>query len=530
MGSRRLATNKPFDFPPWPVRPRPIGGEAVVGYLMRVAQANGYESLRPLRAGVGGIEALYEGVRLTLPERKTLFGPHPSYWGRNDFEMGLVSADFNHQLMRWCPLCFLESAHLRGQWMLKLCCVCNRHGTNLHDRCPVCGLVQRLERVDFERCECGARLAAASAVSAAAPLVRVTQAIEASIFGNATPGTLPSLAVAEWLRMASYLGQFTETFQPARPGKVANLHQLERASSLISGLGQLLNDWPKNFHAILAAIHRNAEATPSIRRAFGPIYRVLYAELMGDSFQFLRDEFESFLHDHWWGVVCKRNRSFRVETVAAHPRVTLKQAAHQAGVTPAIVRHFVQAELIHGDQATLPSGRKIRSVHRDDLAQIQALANDALTISEAARLLALPERRLRELILSEIITPLVSRPRVKAAGWLIPRQQVQALFVAGNELNDESPLISVRRIAKFWRLFDGEFVALVRAISSNHLPPVAVQPGTVPLGEVLLDVQGTRKWLLGGRLAAGSNMSIDQAAQQLGLKQQVVYDLNRPGF
>ena len=514
---------------PWPARPRPIDGEATFSYMVRAARANGYESLRQLHAGVSSVDVLYEGVRLSVPERQRLFGPHPSYWGGNDFALGLLPADFNHHFMRWCPICLLDSGHLRGQWMLKLCCVCSLHSIHLHDQCPVCGLVQRLERTDLEHCACGARLAVASAQRAAASLVRVTRAIEASIFGKPGSFAWPVLSTPDWLRLASYLGQFSETFQPARPGKIANLHKLEQATALMFGVSGFLDNWPVNFHAVLAAIQHKAEATPSIRRAFGTLYRVLYDDLRSDGFQFLRDEFERYLRAHWWGVVCKRNRSFKRQTVAEHPRMTLKQAAHQAGVAPSTVRRFMQAELIPGEQFVFPSGRKARSIHRDDLVQLATLANDCLTISEAARQFALPECRVRELIAGGVIMPLVSRIHDKAGAWLIPTQAIQALGFAGRAF-DTSSSITVGRLLRFWRLLDGEFIALVQAMTSKHLVPIGTESEPVPLGNVVLDVSDARNWLSSYRLASGANMTIDQAAQSLGLKQQVAYDLARRGL
>jgi hypothetical protein len=57
----------------------------------------------------------------------------------------------------------------------------------------------------------------------------------------------------EWLKLISYLGQFTETSQPCKPGKIANMHQLDTASALLLQASCLLNSWPENFHALLAA-------------------------------------------------------------------------------------------------------------------------------------------------------------------------------------------------------------------------------------------------------------------------------------
>jgi len=514
-----------------PVRPRPVQGEATIGFLMRVALANGYETPRQLWIGLRTFDAVCKALCLSAEEENALFGPFPSYWGHNDFKYGLTAADFNHSLMRWCPLCLRESAHLRGQWMLKLCCVCSRHSIRLLDRCPICGSTQRLERANFDRCICGAWFANAQYVETdVESVVRITQTLEASIFDKVALPSLPSLSAQEWLRLISYLGQFSETLQPAKPGKNANMHQLDTAMSLMLNVGKLLDNWPENFHAILEAIQRKEPAKLSIRRTFGPMYRVLYVDLAGGCFQFLRDEFECYLHEYWRGVVSKRNKAFKPETVTTHPRFTLKQAAQKTGVAPAIVRHIMQSELISDGLVVLPSGRKVRSIHKSNLTQIKALTNGCMTIGEAAMLLALPERRVRELISSGIIMPLISRVHDKSAAWLIAKQQVQGLFFTGSESRNVFSVITVRRLLKYWHLRDGEFMALVQALSESRLLPVALQSIPVPLGNVTLDEQEARKWLEEVRFQAGSSMSVDEAAKRLCLKQQVVYDLVRRGL
>ena len=523
-GSQGIESNRPCL-----VRPRPIQGEATIGFMMRATRANGYDTLRQMYAAIAGFHNFCQGLQLSFLERKKLFGPHPGYWGNNELTLGLVVADFNHNMLRWCPLCIRESTHLRGQWLLKLCCVCSRHSVHLHDRCPDCGLAQSLERVSFEQCVCGARLSAATPHMAASSLVRVTKAIEASIFGGPVSPVLPKLAAHEWLRLVSFLGQFSETFQPARPGKISNLHKLEKATSLISGISNLIENWPTNFHALLSAIQRKSETSPSIRRAFGALYRVLYIDLRGEGFQFVRDEFEQYLREHWWGVVCKRNRLFKDKTIEGHPRVTLRQAAHQAGVPPSTVRQFVQAELIPSDQYVFLSGRKASSIHRDDLMQLSKLADDCLTMSESASQLAIPERRVRELIKGGVIVPVVSRVHDNAAKWQIPSKAVKALCFTGDTKIDASPSITVGRLLRFWRLMDGEFIALVRALASKRLTSFSIFSEPIPLGRVVLNLADARAWLSSHR-SIGMMMTIDQSARSLGLKQQVVYDLVHRGL
>ncbi|WP_231890168.1 hypothetical protein [Methylomonas methanica] len=308
------------------------------------------------------------------------------------------------------------------------------------------------------------------------------------------------------------------------------MHQLDTASVLMQQVGWLLDGWPENFHALLTTIHRQTASQSSIRRTFGSLYRTLYTDLSGECFQFLRDEFERYLQKHWSGVVNKRHKAFKPETVARHPRVTLKQAAKKAGVAPSTVRHFVRADVIAGNQIELPSGRKLRSIDEQSLKQIAILAKGYVTLGEAAKQLALPERRVRELISAGILKPLVSRQLGNAATWLIPWQQVQGLFFAGTEVSHLPLTISVRYILKHWHLLDGEFINLIRAILECQIQPLGNPTQPVPLGSILLAEQQTRQWRVEKRCEGGVSLSVDEAAQWLGLKQQVVYDLVKLGL
>ncbi|AEF98472.1 regulatory protein MerR [Methylomonas methanica MC09] len=502
-----------------------------MGYLMRVARANGYETLRQLGNTFRNFEGLCQALGLSAQETQGLLGPHPSFWGPSTFSNGLAAIDFNHSQMRWCPLCLRESAHLRGLWLLKISCICNRHSIRLHERCHSCGSTQRLERVNLEQCACGAWLAdTRGAYRVDEPLVSLSRAIHAAMKGKSALAGFPAMSLPEWIRLIGYLGQYSETYQPTKPGKIANLHQLDTATTLMHQVSRLLDGWPENFHVLLMTIQRQADSQSSIRRTFGSLYRTLYKDVSGECFQFLRDAFEGYLHEHWSGVVNKRHKAFKLDTIARHPRVTLKQAAKKAGVTPSTVRHFVRVEVIAGNQIELPSGRKLHSIDEQSLKQIAVLAKGCVTLGEAAKQLALPKRRIRELISAGILKPLVSRAHGNAATWLIPKQQLQALFFDGTESSKMTQTISVRYILKYWHLRDGEFQTLVRALFGHQLEPVGKPTESVPLGNILLDEQQTWRWLAEKRFAGGASISVDEAAQRLGLKQQVVYDLVRLGL
>lgn len=517
-----------------PVRPQPIAKEAASGYVIRVAQANGFATPRQLWHALQSgryqtpFDELIDRAGISIRQRRYLLGPLPHYWkSPGNLGPGLAINDYNHSLMRWCPLCLEASPHLRGVWGLKLQCTCARHRILLAARCPACGATQRFERSDIARCHCGARLAAAERVNAPLSLCRICVWLANGSVADASR-QFHGLNAAEWHRLVRYLGQFTADSQPQRPGQIAGLHRLELATSVIANASHLLEGWPLQFNEVLSAIKEREPVTQSLPRSFGRLYRVLYRDLQAPCFQFLRDAFEAYLHDNWWGFVSKRNRSLRADTVANHPRLTLQDAALQAGTNLSVVRHLVQAELIPEIEGELPSGRRVRSIHQGDVDQIAALARGAMTLTETALLLSLPERRVRELVVAGVLTPIVSRLRTRSAAWLFPRAQLMKLASISGLIQREVHPVSFKQVLKSWRLRDGEFVALVKAIESRELVPVTGKP--LPVGAVMLDADAVRAWLNLYRVSADDWLSVDQAARVLGVKQQVAYGLVAGGF
>lgn len=514
-----------------PVRPRPIPGEACWGYLMRVALSNGYETLAPIRMAFSSFDALSEALNLTLIETHCLFGPYPRFLQTTVLPRGLCLADFNATRLRWCPICLRESPHLRGLWTIKVASVCVRHRIRLMDQCPNCGSVQNLASVNFAQCRCGASLSITRTTEKVyGSVLRISQALEDSLTQISAYAALPPFELAEWIRLITYLGQFTSHFQPAKPGKIANLYRVDKALQMVTQTALLLEDWPKPFHHLLSVLQSQSNEQLSIRKAFGSLYRVIYIDLADDCFQFLRDAFEQYLCERWSGVMCKRHRAFKPETVANHPRLTWKHAAKKAGVTPSVVRHLIQAERISVNQVDLPSGRTVRSIDGQQLKHLADLAKAGLTLKEVAHRLALPERRVRELLAEHIIEPLVSRTQGNAAAWLISERQLERLYFSGLEINPLPATVTFQKVLKHWRLRQGEFKALVQALLSDQLIPVGLQANRVPLGKLVFDECQFRHWVTELRDAVGGSLSVDEAANRLGLKQQVAYELVKVGL
>ena len=520
------------------IRPRPVSGESTLGYLQRVANANGFGSVGQLFSSLrarqqGAFDELCARLLLGSEDRALLFGSLPAHWAHPDIPLGLAISDFNQTHGRWCSLCLREGGVLLGQWTLKLVCTCPKHGIWLQEICSRCGANLSWSDVvqSAGRCHCGASLLDNNVEEANGDVQALTLLLCGNSSGAGRLACLAALITPTIHRLVRYLGPFQATTRPSHPGQTLDVHRLDVAKGLVIGVASLLANWPANLHTKIAELQADAPGSPSVRRTFDPLYRVLYDALQEAEFQFLRDAFEDYLHVNWWGLICKRNRRMQPETAKGHPRLSLPQMAKAARVPPSVVRHMVQAELVPSSSAELMSGRHSRSIHLSELQGIKSATDGAMSLGETARMLSLPKRRVRELILSGLLTPLVSRQVNKgAAAWLIPKGEIDRLHVQTNQAPGKSKCITVRDILKYWQLREHEGIALIATLADRHLHAEGDGQSPVPIGEVTLSAASAKEWLLMHRSEARQDFSVDAAAKVMGIKQQVAYDLVRLGI
>ncbi len=217
-----------------PVRPRPHPGEWAYGYLVRVAEANGYESPRALWRGLGprrtgSISSVRYALRLSPAEWSFMSGPWPRFCRVEQvLAKGPTPSDYCHDHLRWCSHCLAEQRFLRARWVIKLCVACPEHGCYLRDTCAVCHQYQRPERAVLDRCLCGASLIGVPAERVAEDELRLQLAFQGALAGQAQEGA-PSLSVAAWITLFHRVAALFDVERETRSGQTPGLHRLDRA-------------------------------------------------------------------------------------------------------------------------------------------------------------------------------------------------------------------------------------------------------------------------------------------------------------
>ena len=157
---------EPWFFEVLPYRPSPYPGECLSGYLLRLAEANGFLSfwdfvidlfpafhqtgqtglLRweypvedwgriPVRTQLSTTELR----RLTVMPWVEKFRPAPVVTRPSQLSPGHFLRAVVNPCLRVCPLCLQEEAYLRLMWRLAPVQACTRHGSLLQGQCHRCG-------------------------------------------------------------------------------------------------------------------------------------------------------------------------------------------------------------------------------------------------------------------------------------------------------------------------------------------------------------------------------------------------------
>lgn len=141
------------------VTPQRFSDESLLGYLMRVCEANGYlsprtilEFLEPNTAKrIGGVAEIVSDAKLVAALEIIARAPPGSLtqwtWHAIDSGSGpyfnvrgaVIPVDAlmtDHAQV--CPVCFAEGGYIREEWELSGVTVCTTHAVALVDRCPCC--------------------------------------------------------------------------------------------------------------------------------------------------------------------------------------------------------------------------------------------------------------------------------------------------------------------------------------------------------------------------------------------------------
>lgn len=224
--------------------------------------------------------------------------------------------------------------------------------------------------------------------------------------------------------------------------------------------------------------------TPSV---FGGIYRSLYRLFSKPEFDWLRSAFEDYIAFSWAGSIGRRNLRMPDSMLARLTWMPLSTASSRTGLSKNRLTQLIDSSRLEATRRTTMSGREFVMVRQVDIDALVSINANVVCLAEASRRLGMKRQRLSGLLPS--LCPDVEKSTLRGTPWLIPLvlQDVQG----------------------------GRFSPLGRCIGLVGLS------GLLFNRDQVLEKYGHQRSAL---------ITIPEAANRMGVKQQVAYAFARLGF
>jgi hypothetical protein len=320
------------------ITPKPEKDEGFISYLLRLTEANGYDTPSWILS-LSGIdymelqwkftfvfscsEGLKKLAKLTGNTLSDLTGllylPAPSPKHTTcDVDYNFYGAFLNRSVIRphcpkVCVQCLAESGYCRRVWDCSLVTVCPIHECLLIDTCPKCKKRLRAIRNRMTVCACGCDW------SELQPDLRREHEIAASRRIYQLCGLLPldhpskerlnplqSLALQEFVVVLAFIAGLESelSWATGRPSKSIKLRN-DDLHTHITKAYQVFENWPHNFHQFLDKKSkgdvrfnpRDGKLDTALKEEFGALFKRLYGDLQGSQFDFLREAFAQYVNN-----------------------------------------------------------------------------------------------------------------------------------------------------------------------------------------------------------------------------------------
>jgi hypothetical protein len=497
--------------------PAPNPTESLYGYILRLAEENGYASWHSVFLLAGMPRSDIGAVGITVAKLARIANRseqelEPIRYRSPGMSSGrcrilanpLLKSDLRLKNPQICPECLMEKGYIGVHFDLTLVTACPVHRKVLLSACPTCLQPLRWSRPGLLKCQCGASLFTQGKVSispAEADLLDIVRRKVLGLPGNVYCSGLPTrdlqaMSLLCLVQLINTLGKCHIEEQ--------NETNLADCGRIVHSAANVLTGWPENFNRLLEQL---TEDIPSnLQLAQGPLKAIYYLAAKcirpTEHAQFVRNALSDFSAAH--GGRTFRDSKQKVEPEHRRQFVSITEFAQQHGIKPHTVARYIRIGQIASIQFKRGGLKHLIVDNRRVTLPIKT-PGKIYGLGTAAKLIGIPRRVLRELKASgdfevkhlprvmpgvheldvqSFIEKLLSLATPQASSHLLSQDVIQFNLIASSHYGPYS-----RIAAK---------AIIIRLLLSKKLPVIGSSDGTV--GGLLVsehDLQHcARRWTL----------------------------------
>ncbi|MCE1161980.1 MAG: TniQ family protein [Thiomonas sp.] len=384
-------------------------GEALNGYLLRLAERNGLAGIRhllePLAIKVRAaysVEQISRIANFLDCDRQALLDANlvNSRSARPDTN-GHFAPDSRLPV---CPICFAEEPIIRREWLNVMSPVCARHGVRLVDHCATCEAPMTWRRMGLSQCDCGAELTSHPAVNAP----EFATALSCAIHGHPIPEGLSAQIPTAFVRQGPDQSDSMAWFfacHAADPGGTRVMKRPRPANTdeaiafLETNLAPVFADWPRGLHRLLGSIDAaSPDQSAGVRRQLKNWYRGMVVNFNQDRFQWLHDEVAQFVAEHLAITINARTSSIPGTFGEIKGWLSVAEAARVIGVAPDRLRTALRDGDVAGEVRRGGADRDFAFLRRELVDEIRRQRAQYVEARKAMTMLDVTKRQLKRLV------------------------------------------------------------------------------------------------------------------------------------
>ncbi len=519
-----------------PVRPQVYRDEGPQGYLLRLSETNLLSAAELKAIGISFDYALLVGkgflVDLAIDPELHQFVRYISELWSSETRV------WNTQFPRFCPHCILDQGYWKVEWELNFYDVCHHHGVWLVDQCTSCGNKLKWSRAQLTRCSCGSILSAEQSKPCPSNMTDIARAMSVKILqmdSQYLPDVLKKTDIEQCQRLIRYLGNYMSQASGKNPLKMRHAGDLNQSWPVTSLAAEVIFNWPNSFHDALSKLEKNnrTDGRPSLNEVFGQAYHYVFKALKEKPFEELRRQFELWINGAWKGGIAKRNKRLSGILLEHAAWIPANIACDFLGISHQRLDLLIREGAIEGEAHVSEKGRRFVMVRRDNLLPVKDHLFGLIDMTTAGKLLGLQKRRMRQL-LTLVFTDAKKLGSSPGAPWAVSRLEVNKLLELSGRLDyvsiPDEGCVSLEHVLRYWSWTNEDIAGLIISVKSKEITPINLLDTVSGIASWNFKETELKNWKIKNQNGMGAWLTITQAAEILGIKEQVAYELVSLGY
>lgn len=430
------------------VRKNPESGESLAGYLIRIAEANGYPGTRWLGEAIGfstdhrsiaSLGGFLEPLSLLLGQPQEILEIMSFRAGVTSNASDLLMPP-GYRIQRYeidlrrpkvCADCLKQYGHDQIYWSLYAIQFCPEHGTALTEECGACGTKVSWGRGHVLPCNCFCsntdELASENVMDLTRHIANVVLSSDRYPIANQFPKEFLELGLSDKLKVIAFLGM-SRTGRFKIGLKAMTKRTLSEHREIVRHAANALADWPNGLERHFASFFERQKLKQdefNLRDRHDSFYSYLIDPYHSSAFSFLRKELGKYISYHQPDVII---------TGRGDPGLATQQhyvSRYQAREEMKVSKWEVERAIRHGELETksfrTSYGEK-EWILKSSISKYLERKKYLFTLKNAAEYLSVAPAVIKEFIRWGILNPTHSRKLNESFRTYIDPKEIDELL------------------------------------------------------------------------------------------------------